>query len=140
MYRIINPAKKSLINLQFKATRQEDALYLNLKQLTKCNMLTRRFPTGNRRFPSLSLFRTRSSRNADGGTQSCCKDPQHPGKNSQCIHRRRKSVSKLCIHLIGTWMSLRAGPHAVGLTKMSCPCWESNLGRPARSPSRCRLS
>jgi hypothetical protein len=44
------------------------------------------------------------------------------------------------IHLIGGWMGPRAGLDLVEKRKISCPCLESNPGRPAYSLSLYRLS
>jgi hypothetical protein len=43
-------------------------------------------------------------------------------------------------HWIGGCLGPRAGPDAMVQRKISCPCRESNPGRPAHSPSLYRLS
>jgi hypothetical protein len=40
---------------------------------------------------------------------------------------------------IGGWVGPRAGLDAVEKRKISCPCWESNPGRPSRGPLLYRL-
>jgi hypothetical protein len=42
-------------------------------------------------------------------------------------------------HYVGGWVVPRAGLDTVERRKISCPCQESNPGRPSRSPSPYRL-
>jgi hypothetical protein len=43
-------------------------------------------------------------------------------------------------HWIGGWVGMKPSLDAIEKTKKSVSCWESNPGRPAGSPSLCRLS